>query len=309
MCATPVAGQLADRFGYRPFLILGALCQGSGIAWIAAVASPGVGYGAVVAPLVVMGLGVSMYFPAIAGTVTSSVPRQDAGVAAGTNTALRQLGSVFGVAIMSVVFARYGGYGSRTAFLHGFRPAMAVAAGVSLSSVVAAVLAPGKPRAAETGRMAAACRRSPLRSGRSGECGPCAESSPSRGRPRTSATSGSRGPSHETAIPAHPHGTGHRGPIIHHHRRPDATNVSTDTPMSQSLDPARPFGLRRIAARGPGVVGQGVAVQHHGVGAGPAEGAEPGLGGVDQRPPIPRRRWTRRPRAGRRGSATRPSRR
>ena len=53
--------------------------------------------------------------------------RQDAGVAAGTNTALRQLGSVFGVAIMSVVFARYGGYGSPTAFLHGFRPAMGVA--------------------------------------------------------------------------------------------------------------------------------------------------------------------------------------
>jgi EmrB/QacA subfamily drug resistance transporter len=142
MCVTPFAGRLADRFGTRPFLILGALCQTVGTAWIAAVTTPGVGYGAVVAPLVLLGVGVSLYYPALAGTVTLSVPREDAGVAAGTNTALRQLGSVFGVAIMSVVFAKYGGYGSRTVFLHGFRPAMAVASGAALCSVFAAFQAP-----------------------------------------------------------------------------------------------------------------------------------------------------------------------
>jgi hypothetical protein len=45
----------------------------------------------------------------VANAVTSSVPPGDAGVAAGVDNALRELGGVFGVAVAAAVFTRFGG--------------------------------------------------------------------------------------------------------------------------------------------------------------------------------------------------------
>ena len=70
--------------------------QAAGLGWLAAVAEPRVGYGTLVAPLIIAGVGVSMCFPTVANAVTSSVPPADVGVAAGTNNALNALGGVFG---------------------------------------------------------------------------------------------------------------------------------------------------------------------------------------------------------------------
>lgn len=143
---SPLAGALADKIGNKPFLVAGMLLQGAGAAWLAAVASPQVAYGTLIAPLIVSGVGISMCFPAVANAVTGSVPPADAGIAAGVNVTLRELGGVFGVAIMGAVFAAHGGYTSPSAFVHGFRPAMWVAAGVPLGGALAAAFAPGKAR-------------------------------------------------------------------------------------------------------------------------------------------------------------------
>jgi len=144
MLVAPIAGVLSDRFGNRPFMLFGLLLQAVGLGWLAAVVTPGVGYGTLVAPLVVAGVGIAMCFPTTANAVVAAVPPEDAGVAAGTNTALREVGGVFGVAILAAVFAAQGGYASPAAFIDGFRPAMVVAALVPLAGVVAAALAPGK---------------------------------------------------------------------------------------------------------------------------------------------------------------------
>ena len=40
----PVAGKLVDRFGERPFLVLGPSLQAAGLAWIALIAEPGMAY-------------------------------------------------------------------------------------------------------------------------------------------------------------------------------------------------------------------------------------------------------------------------
>lgn len=74
----------------------------------------------------------------------SSVPAADSGVAAGTNSALRELGGVFGIAILAAVFAAKGGYGSAADFIDGFKPAIAVAAAVPLVGAGFAVLAPSR---------------------------------------------------------------------------------------------------------------------------------------------------------------------
>ena len=143
MVVAPIAGILADRFGNRPIMVLGMLIQGAGLGWLAAVMRPGTGYGALVVPLVVAGVGISMGFPTVANMVAGSVPPEDVGVAAGTNSALREMGSVFGVAIIALVFAGQGGYGSPADFIDGFRPAMAVAAAIALLAAVPAAFGPG----------------------------------------------------------------------------------------------------------------------------------------------------------------------
>lgn len=144
MLVAPMAGALSDKFGNRPFMIIGLLLQSAGLFWLAAVVQPQVGYGALVGPLIVAGIGIAMCFPTVANAVVSSVPTDDSGVAAGTNSALRELGGVFGIAILAAVFAAGGSYASASTFIDGFRPAIVVAAAVPLAGLLAAILAPSK---------------------------------------------------------------------------------------------------------------------------------------------------------------------
>jgi EmrB/QacA subfamily drug resistance transporter len=146
MLVAPLAGALADKVGNKPFMLAGMLLQGGGAAWLAVVATSHVSYGTLILPLIVSGVGISMCFPTVANAVTGSVPQEDAGMAAGVNVALRELGGVFGVAILGAVFAAHGGYSSPEVFVHGFRPAMWVAAIVPLGGAVAAAFAPGKAK-------------------------------------------------------------------------------------------------------------------------------------------------------------------
>ena len=149
MLVAPIAGALADRVGNRPFMLFGLLLQGAGLIWLAAVTEEGVGYGSLVFPLIVAGTGTAMCFPTVANAVVGAVPIEDSGVAAGTNNALREVGGVFGVAILAAVFSANGDYTSPAHFISGFKAAEVVAAAVALAGTVAAVLAPAKQKAPE----------------------------------------------------------------------------------------------------------------------------------------------------------------
>ncbi|WP_237519935.1 MFS transporter [Streptomyces sp. HUCO-GS316] len=144
LLVAPVAGALTDRFGTRPFMLTGLLLQAAGLALLAWQVEPGVGYGRVVVPLIVAGIGISMVFPSVANAVTSSVPLGDAGIAAGVNNALRELGGVFGVAVAAAVFTTYGGYASPETFIDGCGPALGVTAGTAAAGAVVAAFAPGR---------------------------------------------------------------------------------------------------------------------------------------------------------------------
>jgi len=148
MLVAPIAGALADKIGNRPFMVAGMAMQAIGLGWLAAAAGPGTGYGTLVAPLIIAGIGVSLCFPTVANLVTGSVPAADVGVAAGTNNALNALGGVFGVAIMAAVFAAHGSYATHATFIDGFRPAEWAAAGAAALGVIAAALAPAKSASA-----------------------------------------------------------------------------------------------------------------------------------------------------------------
>ncbi|MEV1084817.1 MFS transporter [Streptomyces sp. NPDC050211] len=140
----PIAGALADRYGTRPFMLGGLVLQATGLALLAWQVEPGVGYDRLVGPLIIAGVGISMVFPSVANAVTASVPLGDAGVAAGVNNALRELGGVFGVAVAAAVFTTYGSYATPETFVDGAGPALWVTAGIAAVGAAAAAFAPSR---------------------------------------------------------------------------------------------------------------------------------------------------------------------
>jgi EmrB/QacA subfamily drug resistance transporter len=146
---SPIAGALADRAGNRSFMTVGMAFQAIGLGWIAAAASSGMGYLQLGLALGIAGIGIGMVFPTVANAVLASVPLSEAGVASGTNSTLRELGGVLGVAILAAVFTRRGIYSSPQLFINGFSAAVWVAAGFSILGMIAAALSPGRATATE----------------------------------------------------------------------------------------------------------------------------------------------------------------
>ena len=152
----PLAGVLADRIGARPVLAVGMLLQGVGLAWIAAVAAAGEGYIDLVIPLVIAGVGISMALPVAPTAVLSAVHPQDMGKASGVNSTLQRFGAAFAIAIAAAVFAANGHLGTPISFTAGFRPALALVAGLSAVGAVTALAVGGrrvKPAAARPERV------------------------------------------------------------------------------------------------------------------------------------------------------------
>jgi hypothetical protein len=96
-------------------------------------------------------VGTSFCFPTVANAVLSAVPAAEAGVASGTNSALRELGGVFGVAVLASSLSATGAYHSPQVFTDGFTDALWIAAGFSAIGIVAALLA--SARQARTPRL------------------------------------------------------------------------------------------------------------------------------------------------------------
>ncbi len=139
----PIAGALSDRVGGHKLMGLGLALQGAGLAWIAAVSTPTTAYGALVIPFILSGVGMALFFAPVANVVLSSVRREEEGQASGANNAIRELGGVFGVAVLASVFSHYGGYASGGAFVDGLRPAVYVGAAlVGLGSLAAFAIKP-----------------------------------------------------------------------------------------------------------------------------------------------------------------------
>ena len=140
----PVAGSLVNRVGERTLIVLGLLLQAAGMACIAVIASPGMAYADLVPALVVAGCGVSMAIPASQNVVMGAVAPTEVGKASGTYNTMRQLGGVFGIALLVAVFAGAGSYASPQAFSDGFAPAIGVTAVLALVGAFTGLALPGR---------------------------------------------------------------------------------------------------------------------------------------------------------------------
>ena len=151
----PIAGTLSDRIGGRPLLVTGLALQAIGLGWLAAVTSPTVAYATLVPAFVVSGVGMSLFFAPVANVVLGSVRREEEGIASGANNAIRELGGVFGIAVLGAVFSARGGYASGASFVSGLSAAVWVgAAAVAVAAAVALAL-PRLRKAAVAGTAAA----------------------------------------------------------------------------------------------------------------------------------------------------------
>ena len=91
----------------------------------------------------------ALFFAPVANVVLSAVRPEEEGQASGANNAIRELGGVFGVAVLASIFAHYGGYGAPQHFVDGLRPAVWVGAGLVGVGALAALAIPSRRREAE----------------------------------------------------------------------------------------------------------------------------------------------------------------
>jgi EmrB/QacA subfamily drug resistance transporter len=143
----PRAGAVADRVGERPMIVAGMALQALGLAWLAALAEPGLAYAATLAPMVIIGIGTAMATPAAQRVVVGAVPPAEIGRASGTFASARWFGCVLGIAVAVAAFAAAGGYDTPQDFTDGFIAALAVAAGFAVLGALAGAALPGRARA------------------------------------------------------------------------------------------------------------------------------------------------------------------
>src|SRR3954447_12282196 len=102
--------------------------QAIGLALIASVDSATAPYSSLVFPFILSGTGMALFFAPVANVVLSSVRPGGGAEASGANTATRELGAGFGVAVLASICSQYGGSSSGTAFVAGMTPALWVGA-------------------------------------------------------------------------------------------------------------------------------------------------------------------------------------
>ena len=156
MFVAPIAGALSDRIGGERLMAAGLTLQSAGLLWIASVSTPTTPYADLVGPFVLAGIGMALFFAPVANVVLSSVRPEHEGKASGATNAIRELGGVFGVAVLAAVFAHVGGYRSSETFVHGTTTAVyiggalvAVGAVVAVGALAAALIRRRPATAAE----------------------------------------------------------------------------------------------------------------------------------------------------------------
>src|SRR3954462_2468443 len=149
MLVAPIAGALSDRIGGHRLMGAGLALQAIGLAWIASVSTPTTPYVEFIGAFLISGVGMALFFAPVANVVLSSVRPEQEGQASGANNAIRELGGVFGVAVLAAVFVSNGSYGSGQEFVDGMNPAVMIGAALVAGGALAAFAIKRSPRTIE----------------------------------------------------------------------------------------------------------------------------------------------------------------
>ena len=149
MFVSPIAGILSDKVPGKTIVGIGLSLQAVSLVWMGLVSTPTVAYSELIVPFIIAGIGMSLFFAPMANIVLSAVRPQEEGQASGANDVVRELGGVFGVAVLASVFATFGGYESGQAFTDGMNPALIIGGIVVGLGALAAFAIPGRSRKSE----------------------------------------------------------------------------------------------------------------------------------------------------------------
>jgi MFS family permease len=144
IAASPLAGQMIERFPAARVAALGAILNGAGLSLIGGwyLATPPV---LVVAPLVLQGFGVGLFQVSYMDLVMGTLPPRHRGVAGSLAMLTRTLGVVTGATLLTLVFhgfeasAMANGIEAAGGFLSSFRTTFRLAGAVSAVTGVAAI--------------------------------------------------------------------------------------------------------------------------------------------------------------------------
>jgi EmrB/QacA subfamily drug resistance transporter len=112
LLVVPVAalsGRIASRYGHRPLLVVGCLIYAASALWFLLVPGTEPAYLTDWLPgMLFSGLGVGMVLPSLSGAAVSHLPSDHYAVGGAINQAIRQIGSVMGVALTVLLLGSAG---------------------------------------------------------------------------------------------------------------------------------------------------------------------------------------------------------
>jgi len=156
MLVAPLAGYFSEKFGSRFFMVAGLTLQAIALGWLASEVKVDQSYASMVLPFICGGAGMALVFAPSANAVLSSVRTDQAGQASGANNAIRELGGVLGISVLSTVFASHGSYASPQDYVNGLIPTMWVGASVLAAGALITAALPFGARKESTSVQASA---------------------------------------------------------------------------------------------------------------------------------------------------------
>jgi len=134
--AAIVAGRRAARIGHRPLLVAGGVIYALGFVWFAVMTGPTSNYLQDWLPgMLLAGVGGGMLLPSLAGAAVFGLPPQRFAVGSAVNQSIRQMGAVFGVALVVVLLGNAFGPGAIESFKTHFRVLIAGGLATALLSL------------------------------------------------------------------------------------------------------------------------------------------------------------------------------
>lgn len=126
-----ISGRYAARLGHRPGLVIGSLVYAASGLWLALVPGATPAYWTQWFPgLILSGIGVGMVLPSLSGAATARLPQHQYGVGSAVNQAIRQIGSVLGIALTVVLIGHQGLVRADFISLYGVHVALALVTGM-----------------------------------------------------------------------------------------------------------------------------------------------------------------------------------
>jgi MFS family permease len=146
MVVAPIAGIIAGRLGSRPVVLTGMTLQAISLIWIGAISHITTPYVDLLPAFILGGIGMGLTFAPLSSAVINSIPSNLEGQASGAYNSIRELGGVFGIAVLGAVFQHIATAPTAASFMAGFHTAVFAGAILVGIGTLLAVLLPALDR-------------------------------------------------------------------------------------------------------------------------------------------------------------------